>query len=72
MKELISEYGFVQYSTGCPCQGLPRYYKNGIYPDYRIVTKTGMGIIKRNGAELFRTRDVELLRKKMNELFKKN
>jgi hypothetical protein len=72
MKELITKYDFYHFSTGCACQGLPRYYKNDHYPDYRIVTKGGAGIIKKSGVELFRTKDVLQLKTKMDELFIKS
>ncbi|MCL1933530.1 MAG: hypothetical protein FWF53_06955 [Candidatus Azobacteroides sp.] len=68
MKELLIENGWIHYSTGCPCQSLPKYYKHPDYPDYRIVTKGGFGIIKKNGVEIFRTKDIEQFKAKLEEL----
>ena len=69
IKSAIDEYRFVNYSSGCPCNGLPRFYKNEKYPDYKIVTKSGYGIIKKGGVQIFKTRDPELFEEKLKELF---
>ena len=68
MKELLTENGWVHYSTGCPCTGLPRYYKHQDFPDYRVVTKGGFGIIRKGGVEIFRTKVAEELILKIKEL----
>jgi hypothetical protein len=68
MKEYLIENGWIHYSTGCPCNGLPKYYKNSSHPDYRIITKSGFGIIKRSGVEIFRTKDIEQFKAKLHEI----
>ena len=71
MRELLIENGWVHYSTGCPCAGLPKYYKHQDYPDYRIVTKGGFGIIRKSGVEIYRTKDSEQFKNKLHEIFQK-
>ena len=68
MKDFLIGNGFVLYATGCSCHGLPKYYRNNRYPDYRIITKYGYGIIKCNGVEIFRTNQIDDFKSKMNEL----
>ena len=67
MKTLIEKYGFVHFATGCSCNGLPRHYKHFDFPDFKITLKSGYGIIKKNGVEKFRTKDIEQLDKKLQE-----
>ena len=68
MREILLEYGFFHYATDCPCRGLCKFYRHNDYPDYRIVTKGGAGIIKRSGVEIFRTKDIEQFKMKLNEI----
>ena len=68
MKEFLINSGWVNYSTGCACIGLPRYYKHQDYPDYRVVTKAGYGIIKKGGVEIFKTKVSDELFAKIKEL----
>ena len=68
MKEVLIENGWYNYATGCACQGLPRYYKHQDYPEYRIVTKGGCGIIKKSGIEIFKTKVAEELISKIKEM----
>jgi len=70
MRELLIKNGFVHYATGCSCQGLPKYYKHQDYPDYRIITKGGFGIIRKSGVETYRTKDAGELLLKIKELTK--
>ena len=67
MKELLINNGWIHYATGCACVGLPRYYKHQFFSGYKIIIKGGFGTIKKNGAELFKTRDVEQLKQKLEE-----
>jgi 5'-3' exonuclease len=67
MKELLEKYGFLHYATGCSCQGLPKYYKHSDFTDFRVILKSGYGIIKKNGTEKFRTKDIEQFKLKLLE-----
>ena len=71
MKEYLIENGWIHYSTGCACVGLPKYYRHQDYQDYKIITKGGYGIIRRNGVEIYRTKDVEQFKNKLNEVLSK-
>ena len=68
MIEIVEKYGFVHYATGCPCNGLGKFYKHENYPNYRIITKAGFGIIKRNGVEIYRTKKIDDFEKKLKEI----
>jgi hypothetical protein len=67
MKEFLINNGWIHYASGCPCLGLPRYYKNPAFPDYRIILKGGTVTLRYCGIDKFRTNNMEELRKKMIE-----
>ena len=67
MRGYLIENGWINYATGCPCTGLAKYYKHLNFAEYRIITKTGFGIIKKGGVEIFRTKQVEDFISKMEE-----
>ena len=68
MNEVLKQNGWYHYASGCYCNGLPLYYKNADYPDFTAVTKAGYGIIRRNGIEFFKTKDVAEFETKIKSL----
>jgi len=59
MNEILVKYGWECYKKGCSCQGLPKYYKHDKHENYICITKSGYGIIKRGGIEIFKTKNLE-------------
>jgi len=68
VNEILKNNGWLHYSSGCPCNGLPRYYKNPNCDGFICVTKAGYGIIKRGGVEIFRTKNIQDFENKLKEL----
>jgi hypothetical protein len=61
-RSLIEKNGWKLYQTGCPCKGLPRYFKNAAKPEYKIILKGGYCIVKRGGAVILKTKDFNLFK----------
>ena len=68
MNEILRNNNWIHYSSGCPCVGLPRYYKNPDHEGYICITKAGFGIIKRGGVEIFKTKNITEFEQKLKTL----
>jgi hypothetical protein len=67
MRDFLIQNGWIHYASGCPCRGLPRYYKNPFFPDCQIVLKGGRATLRYCGIDKFRTNNVDELKQKMTE-----
>jgi hypothetical protein len=67
MREFLIQSGWQHYKTGCPCAGSPRYYKNPSFPEYKIILKCNVAVIRYYGVDKLRVNGVENLKQKMIE-----
>jgi hypothetical protein len=67
MKKILEQTGWIHYASGCPCTGLPRFYKHNAFPDYKIILKAGYATIRKHGTDKFKTNNIDQLKQKLKE-----
>lgn len=66
MKEILRNLGWENYRTGCPCNGLPRYFRHTHHSDYIIIIRGSFFSIKKSGVEIAKGRE-EIFTSKLND-----